>query len=97
MSETIATCAATGKRCYSKRDAQGVLNSTTRSHKTRQNKVIPVRCYFCEYCKTYHLTKEVKILDYNKRKQKNEVRRANDRRRLEELEASLRRYRREYC
>lgn len=46
-------CEATGKRCYSKKDANSAIHSAkNHSHKKR----IPFRSYYCEKCGTYHLT-----------------------------------------
>lgn len=46
-------CEATGKRCYSKKDANSAIHSAkNHSHKKR----IPFRSYYCDKCGTYHLT-----------------------------------------
>ena len=46
-------CEATGKRCYSKKDANSAIHSAkNHSHKKR----IPFRSYYCSVCGTYHLT-----------------------------------------
>lgn len=52
-------CPATGKRCYSKKDANNVIYAAKRSsHKKR----IPLRSYYCNKCGTYHLTHFQNIL-----------------------------------
>lgn len=46
-------CPATGKRMYSKKDANNAMHAAKRaSHKKR----IPLRSYYCAECGTYHLT-----------------------------------------
>lgn len=90
-------CKASGKRCYTKRDAQGVLNSARKKHWERSSKLIPVRLYPCKDCGMYHLTKEACIRDKNRRKKECQTRIANERERDRRLAESLCRYRREYC
>ena len=46
-------CPATGKRMYSKKDANNAMHAAKRAcHKKR----IPLRSYYCSKCGTYHLT-----------------------------------------
>ena len=62
----IEYCTMTGKRCYSEREANVMLNNAKNGVWIRKNgrnikvrsksKQIPKRKYFCEYCGTYHLT-----------------------------------------
>ena len=49
-------CAHEDKKCYSKADAQQVINFCTAKHHKQRQKNIPKRAYFCEYCNSYHLT-----------------------------------------
>lgn len=57
-------CSVTGKRCYSEREANVAISSakkhfhTGTARKTKNGK-IPRRKYFCESCKSWHLTSQV--------------------------------------
>lgn len=46
-------CEATGKRCYSKKDANNAIHAAKRKS---AKKHIPLRSYYCSVCGTYHLT-----------------------------------------
>lgn len=89
-------CSVTGKRCYSKVDAQRAVNLATKKHWKNKNPVVPKRVYFCRFCSSYHLTKEAVKHDGNKTKRKYEARYSNERRRAERMEKDIFRYRREY-
>lgn len=43
-------CPKTKKVCYSKKDANTIINNPIRLKK------VPVRVYICDYCGSYHLT-----------------------------------------
>ncbi len=53
-SEKKIRCEITGKICYTKREANETLKGA-KNHNNRSKK-IPVRKYFCEECRCYHLT-----------------------------------------
>lgn len=54
-------CEATGKVCYTQYEAFGVIASCRRRHsKTRKDKKIPKRMYYCRICQRYHLTSRAK-------------------------------------
>lgn len=57
--ETRRTCKATGKVCYTKREAGVVVNGTkkhvTTSH-LYKGSARPKRSYFCSECGSYHTT-----------------------------------------
>lgn len=62
MSEnnSFPVCKETGKNCYSKRIANELVNAQ-KHHKTRNVRInkggkMPLRSYYCEFCKQYHLT-----------------------------------------
>ena len=46
-------CEATGKRCYSKKEANNVMHAAKRKSAKKR---IPLRSYYCTECGTYHLT-----------------------------------------
>lgn len=50
-------CSSTGKRCYTKKEAQGVIN-WFHKQKWHVRKKIPKRCYFCRECGYWHLTSQ---------------------------------------
>lgn len=56
---TIQICKETGKNCYSRRNANEIVNSQ-KHHKKKNVRInkgkIPLRSYYCEFCKSYHLT-----------------------------------------
>lgn len=52
MKENKKLCEKTGKICYSRKEANTVRNLA----KSSRSKKVPKRVYFCNYCKTYHLT-----------------------------------------
>ena len=56
---TIQICKETGKNCYSRRIANELVNSQ-KHHKKKNVRItkvkIPLRSYYCEFCKSYHLT-----------------------------------------
>ena len=47
-----------GQVCYSYRDAHEVINSIKRRQHFVHSKHIPKRCYPCDKCGYYHLTKK---------------------------------------
>lgn len=50
-------CFRTGKTCYSQREANNVIGFYRSGHKwNHRSKTIPKRSYYCEYCKSYHIT-----------------------------------------
>ena len=54
-------CTETGKVCYSRRKAGEMLHYLrSRRHSAKRNKIVPVRYYFCPFCRTWHLTSQVK-------------------------------------
>lgn len=59
-SEETVICEKCGKRCYSRKDAGEIVNKGGRTrhggHFTKSHRKTPVRYYFCNYCKSYHLT-----------------------------------------
>lgn len=57
-------CEETGKRCYSQKEAGNIIRlcHTTR-RKRNYGKKVPARSYFCQFCKTYHVT-HYKSRDY---------------------------------
>ena len=89
-------CEKTGKRCYSKTDANYSVNQASRKHWRNSIKNIPKRVYFCRFCKSYHLTKQEAKHDYGKTRNKVSARKADERRRIKGMEESIFRYRREY-
>lgn len=46
-------CEKTGKRCYSKKEANNVIHAAKRKSAKKR---IPLRSYYCTKCRTYHLT-----------------------------------------
>lgn len=89
-------CSVTGKRCYSKVDAQRTVNLATQKHWKNKTSVVPKRVYLCPFCSSYHLTKEAVKYDGNKERNRRKTRYSNDRRRAERMEKDIFRYRREY-
>lgn len=56
----IKTC-RTGKKIYnSEQHAQDVITWAKRHR--MEGKKIPIRCYYCEFCKYWHLTSRVQML-----------------------------------
>lgn len=54
-------CEKTGKICYSRKSAGEIVNSLKshpmgRRQKSPVRKKIPIRYYFCRFCKSYHTT-----------------------------------------
>ena len=49
-------CPATGKVCYSQKEAGNVIRRLKRHRVGHKNKTIPMRHYYCQECGTYHLT-----------------------------------------
>lgn len=47
-------CSVTGKRMYSRKEANNLKNSATKRPNAKRK--IPMRSYYCSYCGTYHLT-----------------------------------------
>lgn len=90
------TCERTGKRCYSKTDANYAVNQASRKHWHNGIKNIPKRAYLCRFCGAYHLTKEKAKHDHNRKKNALSARSADDRRRAERLDKVIQRYTREY-
>ncbi len=76
MDDEVLFCHYEDKKCYTKADAQSVIEACSyKNHKQRQ-KNVPRRCYYCEQCGYYHLTHIVapkvdKIRDKNKMLAKN--------------------------
>ena len=79
--DTIQICEETGKNCYSRRLANELVN-LQKHHKKKNVRVnkgkIPLRSYYCEFCKSYHLTstpfhRKVQY-DLEKRKRLKEIR-----------------------
>lgn len=89
-------CETTGKRCYSKKDAQSEVNAASRRHWANQAKHIPKRVYLCPFCKAYHLTKQEAMYGRHEKRKKNERRHTDERRRIKRMEESIFRYSREY-
>lgn len=89
-------CSVTGKRCYSRVDAQRTVNLATRKHWKNKTADVPKRVYLCPFCSSYHLTKEAKKHDGNKERNRRKTRYSNDRRRAERMEEVIFRYRRKY-
>lgn len=50
----VLRCVRTGKCCFTKRAAQGILNRARRDR--RRGKKIPRRIYECQFCGFWHLT-----------------------------------------
>ena len=48
-------CWKTGKVCFTQREAGFTIRSF-KNHKTKKNKQMPVRYYYCKYCHYFHLT-----------------------------------------
>lgn len=48
-----------GKRCYSERDANYIINSAKKHRKSHTGK-IPKRKYYCKICGYYHTTSQNK-------------------------------------
>ena len=92
---TDIKCDFEGKRCYSLKDANTLINMARRRHWDNEAKRIPKRAYFCSKCGYYHLTKSVKH-NGNKKRKTVSFRNTNERRRIERMEADIRRYTREY-
>jgi len=89
-------CEISGKRCYSKTDAQRAVNQATSRHWKNKAADIPKRVYLCPFCSSYHLTKEAKEHDGNKERNKSKTRYTDERRRAERMEKIIFRYTREY-
>ena len=53
-------CEQSGKRCYSKVDAQRTVNLATKKHWKNKTADVPKRVYLCPFCSSYHLTKEAR-------------------------------------
>lgn len=53
-------CDQCGKLCYSQKEAGWYVNNATRRHwkDGRGKEKKPVRYYYCEFCKCYHLTSQ---------------------------------------
>ena len=49
-------CPVTGKVCYSQRAASETVRFFKRGRNRKSDKNIPSRCYWCQFCGTYHLT-----------------------------------------
>lgn len=68
-------CEKTGKRCYSKKDANNAMHAAkNHSHKKR----IPLRSYYCSYCGTYHLTHFSSYLQKKEKSTKNWYKKAKE-------------------
>lgn len=89
-------CSKTGKRCYSKTDAQRAVNLATKRHWKNKMAVVPKRVYLCPFCSSYHLTKEAKKHDGNKKRKALSTRYTDERRRIKRMEEDIYRYTREY-
>ena len=89
-------CEQSGKRCYSKVDAQRTVNLATKKHWKNKTADVPKRVYLCPFCSSYHLTKEARKNDGHKERDKRKTRYSNERRRIERMEKDIFRYRREY-
>ena len=89
-------CKKTGKRCYSKVDAQYTVNQARRKHWRNSIKNVPKRVYYCKACGAYHLTKEEAKYDNGNKRKKVSERYSDERRRIERMEESIFRYSREY-
>lgn len=68
--EEITYCKSTGKRCYTKKEAESALSFFRSKHRNRKargtgRKNIPCRCYLCDKCGSYHLT-HIKMWDTEK-------------------------------
>ena len=89
-------CSKTGKRCYSKEDAQYTVNLARKKHWRNCAANIPKRVYYCKTCGAYHLTKEKAKYDNSKKRNALSVRYSNERRRIKGMEEDIYRYTREY-
>lgn len=89
-------CDFEGKRCYTLKDANTLVNAARRRHWDNEAKHIPKRAYFCKRCGYYHLTKSLVKHNGNKKRKTVSFRNTNERRRIERMEEDIRRYTREY-
>ena len=89
-------CNKTGKRCYTKKDAQYAINLATKKHWRRTMADVPKRIYFCYEWGWWHLTKEATKYDGHKTREKKQTRYSNERRRIKRMEDDIYRYSREY-
>lgn len=49
-------CEIEKKLCYTEREAGEALHAAKRRHKTSTAKKIPVKKYYCEHCRFFHLS-----------------------------------------
>lgn len=61
MTDEKQICEITGKICYSRKKAGEIINTLKRNpigkrQKAPKRKKIPMRCYFCKFCKSWHTT-----------------------------------------
>jgi len=49
---------ATGKECYSFRQAREVINDARKNCHINRHHKIPVRAYHCDVCGQWHVTKQ---------------------------------------
>ena len=49
------TC-QTGKKCHTYREAREMINGIRKRNHRVHSKIIPKRAYYCDRCKSYHLT-----------------------------------------
>lgn len=68
-------CEATGKRCYSKKDANNAIHAAKRKS---AKKHIPLRSYYCSVCGTYHLTHFTQYMHKGERTTKQWYRKAKE-------------------
>ena len=94
--EEYKKCSFEGKRCYSQKEANALVNMARKRHWTDKAKYIPKRAYYCRKCGCYHLTKMAAKHDGHKKKKIVIGRRADERRRIERMEEDIHRYTREY-
>ena len=62
-----AFCKDTGKRSFSKKDAQTVLHQMAKSRKLNKQ---AKRVYHCDYCNMWHITSQYKAWDWYSYKKK---------------------------
>lgn len=89
-------CSFENKKCYTQKEASALINMARKHHYAEKAKHIPKRAYYCNKCGFYHLTKEAVKHDGNKKRNSLSFRNTNERRRIERMEADIRRYTREY-
>lgn len=54
-SEGRQICEMTRKLCYSQKETRTIANANSTGHQKKHFHKVPVRAYFCENCRQYHL------------------------------------------